>query len=328
MMIASGVIFAGIMASVLGQGPGGPGGPSGPGGPDGPGGAGGPSGAGGPGGPDGPGGSGGPGGSDCQSADTKGSDYNGTANTTVSGKECQRWNQQQPHAHPFSELKENFCRNPDGEEGVWCYTTDKTKRWELCEVPICSDGAMSIGQCMKDQPRDEVIKFTAKVQCNTLKRQIKTVMQSIVYTGCNIDNECTATDNSTLLECDLAIIDELVSIRTDVQLPPHAILFQKIRQHPQCGNRKQTCNALHRVYNDLGSEMYRVCIAPFPEMRSGICGYYIAFKLFLVVGAVALGCGATAAPTAIALCFGAVTDVTLETLYCICKYFDLDEWCD
>ena len=31
----------------------------------------------------------------------------------------------------------NSCRNPDGEPGVWCYTTNANKRWELCDVPIC-----------------------------------------------------------------------------------------------------------------------------------------------------------------------------------------------
>jgi len=28
----------------------------------------------------------------------------------------------------------NYCRNPDGEAGLWCYTTDPRKRWELCGV--------------------------------------------------------------------------------------------------------------------------------------------------------------------------------------------------
>jgi hypothetical protein len=31
----------------------------------------------------------------------------------------------------------NYCRNPDGEPGVWCYTTDTNVRWELCDVPAC-----------------------------------------------------------------------------------------------------------------------------------------------------------------------------------------------
>ena len=36
----------------------------------------------------------------------------------------------------------NYCRNPDFEEGPWCYTTDPDVRWEACTVPYCamSDG--------------------------------------------------------------------------------------------------------------------------------------------------------------------------------------------
>ena len=25
-----------------------------------------------------------------------------------------------------------FCRNPDGSETIWCYTTDPNTRWEPC----------------------------------------------------------------------------------------------------------------------------------------------------------------------------------------------------
>jgi len=28
----------------------------------------------------------------------------------------------------------NYCRNPDGEKTIWCYTTDVSKRWEYCDV--------------------------------------------------------------------------------------------------------------------------------------------------------------------------------------------------
>ena len=33
--------------------------------------------------------------------------------------------------------KHNFCRNPDNHTRVWCYTMDKKKRWEDCDVPKC-----------------------------------------------------------------------------------------------------------------------------------------------------------------------------------------------
>merc|ERR1719430_597301 len=67
-----------------------------------------------------------------------GQDYEGNEAKTVSGLECQKWSEQKPHKHKFSDLGEhNFCRNPDEHKGVWCYTTDKNRRWEACDVPEC-----------------------------------------------------------------------------------------------------------------------------------------------------------------------------------------------
>ena len=31
----------------------------------------------------------------------------------------------------------NYCRNPDGEPNLWCYTTNSSSRWEYCDVPLC-----------------------------------------------------------------------------------------------------------------------------------------------------------------------------------------------
>ena len=77
-----------------------------------------------------------------------GADYQGNASVTVSGRTCQKWSLQTPHRHRVKgQGDHNYCRNPDGEPGVWCYTTDPGKRWELCPVPRCTSlpiGKMSI----------------------------------------------------------------------------------------------------------------------------------------------------------------------------------------
>ncbi|KAI8495182.1 carbohydrate binding [Branchiostoma belcheri] len=73
-----------------------------------------------------------------------GASYRGTVSVTNTGKTCQRWDSQTPHEHrltlanyPSAGLEQNYCRNPDGSAGVWCYTTDPSSRWELCDVPAC-----------------------------------------------------------------------------------------------------------------------------------------------------------------------------------------------
>jgi len=70
--------------------------------------------------------------------------YRGCQTLTRSGKVCQRWDTQSPHAHgkgqsslvkyPLADLRENFCRNPDGALTIWCYTSDPGSRWEFCDA--------------------------------------------------------------------------------------------------------------------------------------------------------------------------------------------------
>ncbi|XP_066263243.1 deleted in malignant brain tumors 1 protein-like [Branchiostoma lanceolatum] len=89
---------------------------------------------------------------DCQTGD--GASYSGTASITETGQTCQHWESQTPHGHdytpanyPSSGLLQNYCRNPDGEPGVWCYTTDPGERWGFCDVPACPGTPTSASGC-------------------------------------------------------------------------------------------------------------------------------------------------------------------------------------
>ena len=80
--------------------------------------------------------------------DSLGSDYVGTISSTMTERECQRWDDQAPHQHDFTDPSmypdasipdaENFCRNLDDDpNGPWCFTNDPNVRRQTCNIPIC-----------------------------------------------------------------------------------------------------------------------------------------------------------------------------------------------
>jgi hypothetical protein len=69
-----------------------------------------------------------------------GQDYIGCQYQTNTGRVCQTWSEQSPQEHsyvpdwyPEAHLGDhNFCRNPDGDSTIWCFTVDPTLRWDYC----------------------------------------------------------------------------------------------------------------------------------------------------------------------------------------------------
>lgn len=84
----------------------------------------------------------------CGSSSLRQTDYRGFSNSTASGKICQSWSSQTPHAHKYTPadrpqdgLDGNFCRNPTNESNAlaWCFTNDEDVRWDHCSVPVCEN---------------------------------------------------------------------------------------------------------------------------------------------------------------------------------------------
>jgi len=67
-------------------------------------------------------------------------DYRGTMSVTANGRDCQSWSIYKftpETVRNSSGLEGNFCRNPDGEDRVWCYTRNEDVLWDYCDVGEC-----------------------------------------------------------------------------------------------------------------------------------------------------------------------------------------------
>ncbi|XP_036173790.1 plasminogen [Myotis myotis] len=102
-----------------------------------------------------------------------GQSYRGTSSTTITGRKCQSWSSMTPHRHsmtpgkvPNAGLTMNYCRNPDGDKGPWCYTTDPSVRWEFCNLKKCSETQGAVMNApSEDQPVGSQGSSEAEADC-------------------------------------------------------------------------------------------------------------------------------------------------------------------
>ena len=100
---------------------------------------------------------------ECQSKAMSGRDYKGRVNVTKDGVPCQRWNESEPHKHPFSYVGDhNYCRNPIEApvSEVFCYTSDPNVRYQFCSVPFCPPLQVLDFSLDNDMKPDEENEFT------------------------------------------------------------------------------------------------------------------------------------------------------------------------
>ncbi|XP_017583191.1 hepatocyte growth factor activator isoform X2 [Corvus cornix cornix] len=78
-----------------------------------------------------------------------GTDYRGTAKTTISGHSCLPWNSdllyQELHVDSIGKAVQlglgpfPYCRNPDDDDKPWCYIMkDNSLSWAYCDIPTCA----------------------------------------------------------------------------------------------------------------------------------------------------------------------------------------------
>jgi len=94
---------------------------------------------------------------ECLHTET-GDSYIGDVDHTLSGIRCQRWSDNSPHKHSYSDITwfadysanpeaiitdvVNYCRNPTiltspSDAHPWCYTVNEHIEYEHCDIPRC-----------------------------------------------------------------------------------------------------------------------------------------------------------------------------------------------
>ncbi|XP_071118953.1 receptor-type tyrosine-protein phosphatase mu-like isoform X3 [Haliotis cracherodii] len=71
--------------------------------------------------------------------------YMGTKAMTTKLYTCQRWDQQVPQKHSYTQrdfpdrvFPNNFCRTTADSSQPWCYTTEPRARWQYCSINNCN----------------------------------------------------------------------------------------------------------------------------------------------------------------------------------------------
>jgi hypothetical protein len=61
------------------------------------------------------------------------SDYRGKQNKTTDGKSCVSWSSKGWSTSRYPTVEANYCRNPDGDRNMWCFTSRSSKAYGYCE---------------------------------------------------------------------------------------------------------------------------------------------------------------------------------------------------
>ncbi|KAJ6667681.1 hypothetical protein lerEdw1_016002 [Lerista edwardsae] len=192
----------------------------------------------------------------------KGEDYRGQVNITTSGVPCQRWDSQTPHRHHFlpekykcKDLRENYCRNPDGSEAPWCFTTFPSLRMAFCfQIKRCPDdvAAQDCYHGNGENYRGTVSKTRKGITCRKWKEQSphKPQIFPTMFPAVHLEeNYCRNPDNDshgpwcyTMGQFDYCAIAPCAGDKkSSISLNPDIVAFD------HCGRREDRQQNLLRV---------------------------------------------------------------------------------
>jgi len=129
-----------------------------------------------------------------------GENYPGLADTTKSGRKCQNWMDQKPHAHTYGAGdtglgNHGYCRNPGAsKDSPWCYTQDDGKEWEYCTVPVCP----AVSETPEAWTAPEGMKSADAPECVVAEPAPRYINFEVVLEGTALeDGSCRPSKGST-----------------------------------------------------------------------------------------------------------------------------------
>ena len=119
-----------------------------------------------------------------------GHEYKGTLSVTESGRQCQPWASNTPHVvnskyigdkYPDGsrEAACNYCRNPalGWTGGLWCYTMDPNKQFDLCDVPMCGKCSTDCTPCCVSKNLCQLISCFPSIKYEPISLKVGRVAQ-------------------------------------------------------------------------------------------------------------------------------------------------------
>ncbi|XP_006631118.3 hepatocyte growth factor-like protein [Lepisosteus oculatus] len=198
----------------------------------------------------------------------RGEDYRGKVNETTSGIPCQRWDAQYPHRHPFypqayecKGLEENYCRNPDGSEAPWCFTSVPEMRTAFClQIKRCADD-IEAEDCYHENGKNyqgTVRKTRKGITCQkwSLNTPHRTKINPTTHPHANLTENycrnpdgdrhgpwCYTTDHKT--EFDYCAIKQCAGEKVSIVEPAEKVEFT------ECGKREDRVNMKARIVGGM-----------------------------------------------------------------------------
>merc|ERR1719210_1673320 len=120
------------------------------------------------------------------------STYMGCQSKTIGGRECQKWTVQSPHKHQLSSAGDhNYCRNPNGRDTIWCYTTDPGTEWEYCAplINLEAPNGVSKHECV-----DANMCKLKKPDCENLQDRFMVILAGIEDMEAKLSDDLAAVE--------------------------------------------------------------------------------------------------------------------------------------